>query len=360
MRGNYNMIGYDSKQKTYFVQVTVRDPLTNKKKFIKKRGFKLKREATEYELNLKLKKNEGTIDFSTNITFKEMASLWEETLESSETSERHHKEHFEKRFSELYEKPIKAITKEQLIKWRNSLGKTDYATKTKNTCISYVRSVFKFASDIYGIQNISVVLKNFKNTEEEIMAEMNVWTVEEFNQFIQCIENELYKIYFTTLFWTGARKGEIIALQCSDLIEDDKSIYIHGSQRDASTGIKSTKTGNKRYVRVDDELYKNLIKLKQIYRKGYLFGGDSPLTRTTIDRYFNEGIKKSGVKKIRLHDLRHSHATILINAGVNIVAVSKRLGHSDINQTLKTYTHLLKDTDDKMMAFINQKHACKK
>ena len=75
----------------------------------------------------------------------------------------------------------------------------DYATKTKNTCISYVRSVFKFASEIYGISNVSVVLKNFKNTEKEKMSEMQVWTVEEFNQFLTGVDNELYKIYFTTL-----------------------------------------------------------------------------------------------------------------------------------------------------------------
>ena len=357
------MIGYDKKRKTYFVQVKYRDPYTNKQRILLRRGFKLKREAVEEEARLKLQNSGTSATSNTNITFKEMATLWEETIESSETSKRHHREHFEKRFSELYEKPIKKITKEQLIKWRNNLGKMDYATKTKNTCISYVRSVFKFASEIYGVPNISVVLKNFKNTEEEKMSEMQVWTIEEFNQFLTGVDNELYRIYFTTLFWTGARKGEVIALQCSDLIEDEKSIYIHGSQRDASTGIKSTKTGNKRYVRLNSEVFFKLLELKKIYRKGYLFGGETPLTRTTIDRYFNEGIKKSGVKKIRMHDLRHSHATLLINAGVNIVAVSKRLGHSDINQTLKTYTHLLKDTDDKMMDFIEnsyEKHACKK
>lgn len=63
------------------------------------------------------------------------------------------------------------------------------------------------------------------------------------------------------------------------------------------------------------------------------------------------GISAAQLKKIlrRLHDLRHSHATLLINSGVNIVAVSKRLGHSSINQTLKTYTHLLKNTDDELI-----------
>lgn len=347
------MIGYDEKRKTYFVKVKYRDPLTNEQKQVFRRGFKLKREAAEVETQLKSDKINNNITSNTTMTFKDVALVWEETIESSEVSKRHHREHFEKRFSELYEKPIKSITKNQLIDWKNSLGKTDYATKTKNTCISYVRSVFKFASDIYGIQNIGVILKNFKSTEDEIMSEMEVWTVEEFNKFAECVDNPLYKLFYTTLFRTGARRGEIIALQCKDLIEEEKSIYIHGSQRNTTTGIKSTKTGTKRYVRLDDDTYNQLLELKHYYKHGYLFGGDSPCTPTTIDRYFDSAIKKSGVKRIRLHDLRHSHATMLINAGVNIVAVSKRLGHADINQTLKTYTHLLRDTDDKMMEYIN-------
>ena len=65
---------------------------------------------------------------------------------------------------------------------------------------------------------------------------------------------------------------------------------------------------------------------------------------------FKKAIKASGVKNIRLHDLRHSHATILINNGVNIVAVSKRL---DIETTLKTYTHLLSDTNKELIDKIN-------
>jgi len=62
------------------------------------------------------------------------------------------------------------------------------------------------------------------------------------------------------------------------------------------------------------------------------------------------------VKPIRIHDLRHSHATWLINNGVNIVAVSKRLGHADIEQTLKTYIHLLESSDQGMMAKLNESH----
>lgn len=75
-----------------------------------------------------------------------------------------------------------------------------------------------------------------------------------------------------------------------------------------------------------------------------------------VYKVFEEGIKKSGVPRIRIHDLRHSHATMLINNGVNIVAVSRRLGHSDINITLKVYSHLLRKTEDEMVTTISNLH----
>lgn len=356
------MIGYDKERKTYFVKHNYKDPLTGKWKAKFKRGFKLKREAAEYETKLKSddinpdKSTGAGALISSRTTFAEVAALWEDTIESSPVSRRHHREHFTRRFADYYDKPIKSITKPQLVLWRNELAKKDYATKTKNTCLGYVRSVFKFASDLYGIPNISIVLKNFKETQEEKMSEMNVWTVEEFNQFISAVDARLYKIFFTTLFWTGCRRGEAIALQCSDLDEKNQSIYIHASQRNTTTGLQPTKTGTNRTVKLDDILFQELLELKKNYKKGYLFGGDQPMTPTNIDRYFAKGIKKSGVKKIRLHDLRHSHATILINSGVNIVAVSKRLGHTSIEQTLKTYTHLLKETDERMMNTIQSLH----
>lgn len=79
-----------------------------------------------------------------------------------------------------------------------------------------------------------------------------------------------------------------------------------------------------------------------------MFGITRPYPETSVSRKKNLAIKKSGVKKIRIHDFRHSHATLLINQGMNIVAVSKRLGHSDVNITLKIYTHLLEENNEKI------------
>lgn len=89
----------------------------------------------------------------------------------------------------------------------------------------------------------------------------------------------------------------------------------------------------------------------------FVFGTFRSLPITSVQRAFSAAIKKSGVKPITIHSLRHSHATVLINAGVNIVAVSKRLGHSSINITLKTYAHLLKETEEELVNTIDDLRA---
>ena len=87
----------------------------------------------------------------------------------------------------------------------------------------------------------------------------------------------------------------------------------------------------------------------------FVFGGDSAIGITTIDREFKKAIKESGVDPIRIHDLRHSHASYLLNNGANILAVSKRLGHATVTQTLETYAHLMQDTEEKMIEIIENK-----
>jgi integrase len=79
-----------------------------------------------------------------------------------------------------------------------------------------------------------------------------------------------------------------------------------------------------------------------------------PIASVTLQQRFRKYVEKAGVKPIRIHDLRHSFATNLINSGANIVAVSKYLGHANINQTLKTYTHLLKSTDERLVQSVNE------
>ena len=89
----------------------------------------------------------------------------------------------------------------------------------------------------------------------------------------------------------------------------------------------------------------------------FVFGGSRPVPHSTLDHAFERALKKAGLKPIRIHDLRHSCASRLISGGVNIVAVSEHLGHSDIQETLNTYAHMMPDDRAvivKALQFINE------
>lgn len=335
----------DSKRGTWFISFQKKDPITGESKTTKKRGFKTRREAIAAERELILADEK-----STKTTFSEITSLWEDASQASPLVRQKHREHFTKRFP-YYDKPIESISKPILSRWRGDLAHDEsFSTTTKNLTITYVKGVFRFAHEIYDLPDTAQFLKRLQTTDEEAMQEFEVWTVEEFNQFISKIDHPVYSAYFTFLFWTGCRRGEAIALQKKDVT--DHEAIIKYSQRTQSDGLKPTKKRNVRTVRLDDALWDQLQPLLKL-DGDYVFGGGAGLSPNMIDVYFRKGIKESGVKKIRLHDLRHSHATWLINNGVNIVAVSKRLGHKDVSTTLNTYTHLLESTDNDMMAKIN-------
>lgn len=332
----------DEKKQLYFVQIKVKDPVTGKWKTKKKRGIQGKRNAQAEERSMMADASSAT----TADSFRTIWHFWEDAGQASPEMKRHYREHFEIRFADYLDEPIEKITRTELTGWRVKLGKMDYSTKTKNMTISYVKSVFRFAAETYGIVNPAVVLKPFKRSNDEIMAEMHVWSPEEYSSFRSCVHNPLYQMYFDTLYWTGMRRGEAIALQKEDFT--DGWLNIRASQRTWKEGRKPTKTKQRRTVQIDSALNNELKGLTK-EPGDYLFGGESPLSPSAIDSHFRKAIKESGVSPIRLHDLRHSHATWLINQGVNIVAVSRRLGHSSIEQTLQTYTHLLKGTEERLI-----------
>jgi len=336
----------DKKRGTYYVSFSQKDAATGKFRHITKRGFLTSKEAKQWE-----RENYGKVRIrNVSKSFSDISREWEQACQASLEVQQKHKAHFEKRFAEFQNRAIESITKADLICWRNELAEMPYSTRTKNTTISYVKGVFRFATDMYGVPNTASMLRSLKKTDEEEMEEMEVWTPEEFQRFLAMVDDPVLKLYYEFLFWTGCRRGEALAMQKNDVA--DKHATIRYSQRARKRGLKPTKTKQVRRIELDDQLWNDLQPL--ILQDGrYLFGGDDGLTPNYVSNHFKTAIELSGVKPIRIHDLRHSHATWLINNGVNIVAVSKRLGHATIEQTLKTYTHLLSQTDQEMMFKIN-------
>ena len=340
----------DEANGSYFVSFYLKDPnRQGKYKHITKRGFSSKKDAAKWE-------SDNANQTPTEETFIDICHKWETMANASKGTIRQHNEHFRIRFGQYKDIPIRRITKQDLTDWKTWLSEQPFSTKTKNTTITYVKGVFRFASDNYDIPNPSQVLTKFKKTDTEILnaqdEDIHVWTPEEFDLFMAAVEDGCYRLYFEFLYWTGARRGEGIALQKKDL--KDGYAFIRGSKRYQQEVIRTTKTKKARKVQLDNRLYLSLKAYSELTDGDYVFGGTKSLSPSSIARRFKKGIDISGVNPIRLHDLRHSHATWLINNGVNIVAVSKRLGHSSINETLKTYTHLLESTDQNMMQKINE------
>lgn len=310
-----------------------------------KRGFKRQSEAKQYEQQL-LQEGVG----STSATFETMLNAYLDYSEASDTA-RYLKTTFVTLHFPLRTEPISKITKEKLVEWRNSLKTSGLASRTANRGMSYVRSVFNYAAEVYGIPNNGTVIKSFKLTKND-KQEMEVWTPQEFNKFLECVPDGYYKGYFAFLFWTGARRSEALAV-CKDDFTGN-NVRIWRSIKHYKNGFLPLKTDtSERTIALD----RKTIEMLQPFiddAKPFLFGGIRSLPITSVQKQFAAAIKASGVKQIRIHDLRHSHASWLIASGVPVLAVSRRLGHSSVNITLQVYAHLLQKTEDEMLDTINE------
>jgi len=332
----------DTQRGTWYVKFQVTDPLTGKRRAVLRRGFATKREALDYEAKHRTEGAE-TRHTAFCVVFEE----WLKSLEASEETKAQ-KRNWLQRYFPLFDADMKKLTRPALQKWRNDLAGQGLAPRTMNRGIGYVRSVCDYAEKLYGVPSNSMVLTRYK--EQKTENALHVWTIEEFNRFIEKVNGEYYKAYFTFLFWTGCRRSEALAV-CRDDITGNKARIWHAMKHYKNGFIPLKTESSKRTITLDP---RTLEVLKPCIDRAspFVFGGDRPLSITQLQVRFTKAVKASGVPPIRIHDLRHSHATILINNGVNIVAVSKRLGHSSISMTLEIYTHLLQKTDDEMMQTI--------
>ncbi len=339
---------YKEQNGTYTVRFYADDKLTGKRKQVRKRGFLKRSEAVLWESKTKA---DGA-GASSSATFWEIFQRQLDNNDTSLTTRAKKEKWIQMYFADFADTPIDRISKADLVEWRNDLKNKGLAVRTMNCGLQYVRSAFAFYSSVYGGQNTGAVLKSYKLTKAD-RTEMKIWTPEQFTQFAEAVENPMIRAFFTFLFWTGCRRGEAIALT-ADCFDGNK-VHIYRSMKHYKNGFQPLKTdSSERTITVDSATMKILQPWIQA-ADPFVFGGVTSLAITTIDRAFREGIKLSGVDPIRIHDLRHSHASFLLNNGANIIAVSKRLGHATITQTLETYAHLMQDTEEKMMEIIENK-----
>lgn len=336
----------DPKTKKYYAQVKYRDQ-DGKQRAKRKRGFSTKREAHAWERETRDKVCRNVFDFQA------LATTYFDTLEVTRSTRDLRDRRLNKYMATLLPLDVRDITKPIMQTWRVWLSEQELSSTTKNNILTLCKSIFHFGFQAYGLQDPAAILRPFKKRPDEVKT-MQVWTVDEFNQFISAVDHPVYHALFRLLFWSGMRRGEALALTCDDLLPGNR-IKINKSFRRRIDGIGPTKNAaSVRTIVLDELTFQELEAVCARSGGPYIFGGKQPLATQSVSEHFNSYIERSGVKKIRLHDLRHSHASMLLNdPTISVVAVSSRLGHRNVATTMSTYTHVI----DKATKELNSKIA---
>ena len=313
-----------------------------------KRGFATKREAEEWLRNFLITQK---ADF--DMKFED---FWKMYCADMETRLREHTMRTKKYIVELKilpyfgNKRVNDITAADIRQWQNELIKMGYSPTYLKTINNQLSAIFNYAVRYYDLKsNPCAKAGSMGKSKAE---EMDFWTGEEFRKFIDSVMNKrLSYMAFMTLYWTGMRMGELLALNPKDVDLEKRTISITKSyqrlgKKDVITPPKTPKS--KRVITIPEFLAADIKdymdSLYELQENDRLF----PITKYYLEHEMQRGIKESGVKRIRVHDLRHSHASMLIELGFSPLEIANRLGHEKVETTLNTCAHLYPNKQTKL------------
>ena len=306
-----------------------------------KRGFPTKREALMWERELLLKK-EAKLD----ITFESFYEIYVEDMQNrirdntwgTKTNIARTKilPYFGKR-------KIGEIEPRDIIAWQNELlairqpnGKP-YSSSYLQKIHSQLSAIFNHAVNFYHLP--SNPAQKAGNMGKEEHREMLFWTKEEYLKFADVMMDKPVSYYaFEILYWCGLRMGELLALTPVDFNFETHTLRINKSyqrlhREDVITPPKSLKSN--RTIKMPqflcDEMQDYLKMLYEPKEDERIF----TISKSYLHHEMERGAKASGVKRIRVHDLRHSHVSLLINMGFTVLAIADRMGHESIDITYR-------------------------
>lgn len=341
----------DEKTGTWFVKFYAKDWKGDNRQ-VKKRGFATKREALEYERSYKVRQ-----ECNLDMTFENFFKLYSEDMELRlKRNTWLTKEHIVRTKILPYFKKLKMneITASDVIKWQNELiaykdeNGVGYSMTYRKTMHNQLSCIFNHACKFYNLRNNPARQAVCMGREES--KEMLFWTTEEYKRFSKAIIDKPMSYYaFQMLYWTGMRLGECLALTKADFDFSKNTVRICKSYqrlegKDVITTPKTAKSP--RAIK----LPKFLAEMKVYFETLYGYAETDRIfqvTKSYLHHEMERGSKLAGVKKIRIHDLRHSHVSHLIELGFSAVAIADRVGHESIDITYR-YVHLFPSTQIEM------------
>lgn len=354
--------------RVWFFRVRYQD-MDGRRRQYKSGKFATKKEAEDAELGYRMKLfNHENQD---KITINEMIDLFVEnrtsTIEVKPTT-LYNYGNKKTYLKSLLNVKVKDFNINHYDKWKKEINATHLSTRYKNDILKFLKSVLNYAMTWYDFNLTKVYSKMTKfSSANDIQKEMMYFTYEQFKQFLSVENNLKYKVMFEILYYCGLRKGELRGLTWSNIDFNKRTLSINKQITDRGGGVKSfefstPKTKSSiRTLPINKKLLEDLKMLKEEDSKIYGFNnsyfvcGDAFLIASnSIRDRKNKNCALAGVPQIRIHDFRHSCASLLVNNGANITVVAKYLGHTKIEETLNTYTHLFNSALSEVVNLIDK------
>ncbi|MGE7975550.1 tyrosine-type recombinase/integrase [Bacillus cereus] len=348
----------DKKTGKYFYIVDIGiDPLTGKRKQKKKRGFTTKKEAENALTKLLSEVHTGNYVEPSKLSYGEYLQDWFNTKKHSVgiQTAKVLKGYLNSRIiPSLGDIKLAKLTSLHMQNYVNSLRDDGLKRGIIEKVIKIIRNSLEHAIDLELItKNVAAKTKLPKGDKDEL----TVWNEQEVKLFLKAAQDSRYAIVFHMALVTGMRQGELLGLRWKDvdlekghltisqtLSHDGKTFLLGGKTKSSLRKIllpASTIAKLKKHRAV---VLKEKLSQSEEYQDNDLVmctPSGTPINPANVRRSLNALIKKAAVPKIRFHDLRHTHATLLLAKGVNVKVISERLGHSNIKITLDTYSHVL-------------------
>lgn len=262
-----------------------------------------------------------------------------------------------------------------LQKWKNNISELSVSIKTKQNIYKELRTMLNYGVRMdYFPKSPLAKIGNFSDpyfvTQQE---KLHYYTPEQYKKFARAAHAAAesagsltdwgYYVFFSIAFYTGMRKGEINALKWSDIDGDVLHVRRSIAQK-LKGGDRETPPKNKSSYRdlqipiplmeILDEHKKRQQELSGFSDNYRVCGGTQCLRDTSLANKNIQFADDAGLPHIRIHDFRHSHASLLVNEGINIQEIARRLGHSKIEITWNTYAHLYPREEERAIQILNK------
>ena len=343
----------DEKRNTWYCKCNYRDWLGESKSKMK-RGFVTKKEALEWEREF-LQRQSASMDMKlssfVDVYFDDKAPrLKERSIMTKRTL-------IETKILPYFgDKQMNDITAVDIIKWQNALLNQEYKPTYLRMIQNQLTALFNHAERFYDLKDNPC--KKVDKMGRANAKELNFWTKDEFEVFIQCFteEEEMYRIIFLMLFWLGCRVGELLALTESDIDLEGGTVsisktYFRRNKTDYITAPKTESSNRKITIPqfLQDEIKQFLDRQYELMPEERIF----PITDRAIQKKMKQKTEQAKLKPIRVHDLRHSHIALLIEKGMQPLVIAQRVGHDSVNTTMNIYGHLYPNKQKQVADLLN-------